>query len=198
MKTYLIAGFVIAFFACLLVYASLDKKKTNIRRLVLIAVMTGLCIISRFLFAPVPGFKPMTAIIILTAIYLGKEAGFMCGAFTALISNIYFGQGPWTPFQMMAFGLIGFCAGVFSGALKKNRVVLLLYGLLGGIAYSFIMDIWTVLWYDNGFSTDLYKAALITAIPYTIAYCISNVVFILIFDKSLRKKLGRIIIKYNI
>src|SRR5690625_7953059 len=80
--------------------------------MVVFAVLIALSSISRVLFAPIPVFKPVSAIVILTAIYFGAEAGFLVGALTALLSNIYFGQGPWTPFQMFAWGIIGLIAGL--------------------------------------------------------------------------------------
>lgn len=198
MKMYAFAALAIAVIACYLVFLSLDHHTTNIRRIVLISVMTALSVSGRFIFAMVPGFKPMTAIIVLTGMYLGGEAGFLCGAFTALISNIYFGQGPWTPFQMFAFGILGFIAGMIARPLKRHTALLVIYGIIAGVLYSFIMDIWTVLWFSEGFKIELYIIALGTAVPYTIAYAVSNVVFLLLFKKPFGKKLGRIVIKYGV
>ena len=59
-----------------------------------------------------PQFKPCVAIIIITGIMLGKQAGFLCGALTAFVSDFFFGQGPWTPWQMFAFGIIGFISAI--------------------------------------------------------------------------------------
>ena len=96
-----------------LVFARLDKRRTGVRRITLIAVMTALSIVGRFIFASLPAFKPVSAIVILTGIYLGGEAGFLVGSLCAFLSNFYFGQGPWTPFQMAALGIIGLLAGLF-------------------------------------------------------------------------------------
>ena len=104
----------------------------------LTAAMTALSVSGRFLFAMLPGFKPVTAIIIITALYFGAQAGFMTGALTALISNIYFGQGSWTPFQMLAWGIVGLLGGILSGYLKKNKW--LLFNLLGTCRHSFLND----------------------------------------------------------
>lgn len=197
-RLYYIISILIAIGAITLVLVRLDKRKTNVRRIVLIAVMTALSIVSRFIFAAVPAFKPMAAIIILTGMYLGGEAGFLCGTLTAFLSNFYFGQGPWTPFQMLAFGAIGAAAALISTLLKKNRAVLILFALVAGIFYSFFMDIWTMLWTYNGLSLEGYAAAIITAIPYTLLYAASNIVFLLLLEKPFGKKLGRIIHKYRI
>ncbi len=197
-RYYAACSLIFAILSCVFLMRSFEKHTTNIRKTVLIAVMTTLSVLSRFLFALVPGFKPMTAIIVLTALYLGPEAGFFCGAFTALISNIYFGQGPWTPFQMLSFGVIGLFAGVWGKALRKNRILLAISGVVAGVMYSFIMDIWTVLWYNSGFQVDLFLAALVTAIPFTLCYAISNVIFLLALYKPFARKMERIVYKIGI
>lgn len=198
MKLYSGLTLIIAVLACVLFVRTFDKRSTNIRKIVIIAVMTSLSVMGRFVFAVIPGFKPVTAIIVITSMYFGSESGFLCGVFTAVISNIYFGQGPWTPFQMLAFGGIGFVAGKLSGKLKKNTTILILYGIFAGIVYSMVMDVWTVLWYNQGFNTSLYVGAIITALPFTVLYAVSNVVFLLALRKALGRKLNRIVKKYKI
>ncbi len=184
--------------ALLLFCSGYDRKQTGSRRLVLVAVMTALSVLGRFVFAAVPGFKPITAIVIITALWIGGESGFLVGALTALLSNFYFGQGPWTPFQMLAWGMIGLMAGYLAQWLKSSRVLLCLYGILAGVAYSLLLDVWTVLWYNSGFSWPLYTAALATAVPLMISYAVSNVVFLLLLSKPLGSRLERVKIKYGV
>ena len=162
--------------------------------MVIAAVMTALCFAGRF----IPILKPIAALTIITALYLGGEAGFLVGAMSAILSNFYFGQSPWTAFQMLAWGLIGLFAGIFSEKLLKSRALLLIYGALTGIAYSFIMDIWTVLWYNRGFDIKLYLAALVSAVPYTVSYAVSNVLFLYLLAKPFGEKLSRIKTKYGV
>ena len=76
--------------------------------------------------------------------------------------------------------------------------LLLIYGALCGVMYSFIMDIWTVLWYNKGFSLGLYGAALVSAIPYTLSYMVSNVLFLALLFKPFGVKLERVRVKYGI
>ena len=116
-------------FLCVFHFISFEKGKNDARRIVIIAVMTALSVAGRFVFAPIPFFKPVTAIVIITAIYLGSEAGFITGAFSAVVSNFYFGQGPWTPFQMLAWGLIGFLAACLLKNLLRVRCCLLFTAL---------------------------------------------------------------------
>ena len=184
--------------ALILFYASFDKKIVGTRRMVIIAVMTALSVIGRAVFSLIPAFKPITSIVIITAIWIGPESGFLVGSLTAVISNFQFGQGPWTPFQMFAWGMIGLIAGYLGDPLRRSRVALAVYGAFSGIAYSMIMDIWTVLWYGEGFKWELYAAALVTAIPYTIGYAVSNVVFLLVLGRPFGEKLQRVKIKYGV
>ena len=179
-------------------YMRFEKKKVRSRRLVIIAVMTAMSVLGRFVFGALPAFKPITAIVIVTAIWMGPECGFMVGSLTAVISNFYFGQGPWTPFQMVAWGLIGVIAGLLSKPLKKNKVLLYIFGFFAGVLYSNFMDIWTVLWYGQGFVWEMYKAALITAIPYAASNAISNVVFLMLIGRPFGEKFDRVINKYGI
>ena len=184
----------VAAMALLLFAAGFEKKSTGTRRMVIVAVMVALCFAGRF----IPFLKPIAALTIITGLYLGGEAGFLVGAMSAILSNFYFGQGPWTAFQMLAWGLIGLFAGLLSERLLKSRPLLLIYGAVTGVAYSFIMDIWTVLWYDRGFEIKLYLAALVTAIPYTASYVVSNLVFLYLLAPPFGEKLARIKVKYGV
>ena len=193
-QRYIIISLGIALLAILLFMTGFERKNIGSRRMVITAIMTALTVFGRF----IPLFKPITAICVMTAVYLGAEAGFLCGSMSVLISNIYFGQGPWTPFQMLGFGLIGLFAGYLSKVLLRSRWLMILYGVIAGVAYSFIMDIWTVLWYAGGFDLKLYTAAIVSAIPFTLLYAVSNVVFLLILQKPVGDKLNRIKIKYGV
>ena len=191
---HLIVSLGVAVMTLLLFVSGYENKKTGTRRMVIASVMIALCVFGRF----IPVFKPITALTIITGMYLGGETGFLVGAMSALISNIFAGQGPWTAFQMLAWGLIGLTAGLTAGMLKKHRAVLLGYGVISGVAYSFIMDIWTTLWYSGEFDTSVYLSALVTAIPYTVSYAVSNFIFLLFLAKPFGEKLGRLHIKYGV
>ena len=193
-QRYLIISLGIAVLALLLFMTGFEKRNIGSRRMVITAIMTALAVFGRF----IPLFKPITAICVMTAIYLGAEAGFLCGSLSVLISNIWFGQGPWTPFQMLGFGLIGLIAGYLSRVLLRSNVLLLLYGVVAGVAYSFIMDVWTVLGHYYTFNLDLYFAALATAVPYTVTYAVSNAFFLWLMAKPFGEKLARVKIKYGV
>ena len=160
--------------------------------------MTALSVVGRVIFAPLPGFKPVTAFVIITAIYFGGDAGFITGALTAVISNFSFGQGPWTPFQMFAWGMLGLIGGRLSKWLRKSRIMLLLYGAVSGVIFSLLMDIWTVLWADGFFNHPRYAAAVVSSLPFMAIYAASNVVFLLVLERPIGKILDRIRTKYGI
>lgn len=196
-RYYALASLLITCMSLILFSCGFERRKTGTRRMILVAVMTALSVLGRFIFSVIPAFKPITAIVVITAIYIGSEAGFLTGALSAVISNFYFGQGPWTPFQMLSWGLIGLFAGMLSQPLKKSRILLSLYGIFAAAGYSLVMDVWTVLWYNGSFNPSLYYAAMATALPYTLFYAVSNVIFLNAIARPFGEKLARVRIKYG-
>lgn len=198
-RRYNLISVMIAFFACIPFYFAYEKREGSIRRMVMIAVMTAIAVVGRLIFGPIPAFKPVSAVVILAGIYMGPESGFLVGSLSAVVSNLFFGQGPWTPFQMLTWGVIGLISGLPGlRILLRRRLPLAVWGLLAGILYSGIMDIWTVLSLIDGWNWSRYLLALSTAVPYTITYMVSNVVFLMLMIKPVGEKLNRIQIKHGI
>ena len=197
-KQYAWISLCVTVLSCVPFFLHFEHSENDVRKLILIAVMVAISVIGRFIFAPIPGFKPVTAVVVITAMYFGGEAGFMTGALSAVISNFYFGQGPWTPFQMFSWGIVGFLAGVIADPLKKSKIVLVVYAVVSGVLYSLLMDVWTVLWADGYFNISRYAAAVISAAQFTVIYAVSNVIFLLVFSKSIGKILERIKEKYRL
>lgn len=196
-KQYQLLSVLIAILACLPFFINFEVKKADIKLIVIIAAFTALASVSRVLFVAIPGFNPATAIIILIALVYGKEVGFLVGALTPLISNIYLLHGPWTPFQMFSWGLVGLLAGLFQNLLKKNIIILSIFGIFAGALFSLIMDVYTVLSYDNAFRLNRYIAMVVTSLLFTINYIISNVIFLILFSSLFLKRLERIKTKYD-
>ena len=193
-KRHLIISLLVACLSLLLFIAGIEKKTVGTRRTVIVSVMIALTVAGRM----IPIVKPVTAITVITAVYLGGEAGFLVGAMSALISNFYFGQGPWTPFQMLAFGLIGLLAGGLAKPLSRHRWAICLYGVVSGVLYSAVMDVWNVLWYNGTFSPALFFAAAVTALPHTVTYALSNLLFLWLMAKPFGEKLTRVKVKYGV
>jgi energy-coupling factor transport system substrate-specific component len=193
-KAHLFVSLAIAMLSLVLLAAGFERREIGTRRTVLVSIMVALCVAGRI----IPVVKPVTAIVVLCAVYLGPQAGFYTGAVAAFLSNFLFGQGPWTPFQMLGWGLIGLFAGLLSMPLQKSRPLLLLYGALAGVAFSAVMDVWSVLWASGSLTASGYGAALIAALPHTALYALSNVVFLWLLAKPIGEKLHRVKIKYGI
>ena len=163
---YALVSFIMVLLALLLFLAGFERRELGTLRMILVSVMTALSVIGRLL----PLIKPITALTVLSALYLGPEAGFLVGALSAVLSNFVMGQGPWTPFQMLAWGMIGLFAGIFAKPLKKSPLLLYIYGMLSGVAYSMLLDIWTTVWTYKEFTLREYAAAISTAVPLTCLY----------------------------
>ena len=186
----------VAVLSCLPFFLHFERSANDVKRLILIAVMVALSVAGRMLFAPLQHFKPVTALVIITAMYFGSEAGFLTGSLSAVLSNFYFGQGPWTPFQMFSWGMIGFFSGLLAPLLRRSRIALCIWGGIGGVLYSFLMDIWTVLWADGYFNLPRYFAAIASAVPVTAVYVVSNILFLLVLAKPIGMLLARMKTKY--
>lgn len=197
-KQYAWISLCVCVIACIPFFLSFENSKSGTREMIIIAIMSALGVVGRIAFTPLPGFKPVTAIVILTAIYFGSEAGFMTGVLTAVISNFYFGQGPWTPFQMFAWGMTGLVAGIFAKHLKKNLIVEAIYGAFCGLLFSLLMDVWTVIWIDGTFNLPRYLTAISTSGSFTVIYAVSNAIFLLILGKPVGVILERVKLKYGI
>ena len=185
--------------SCIPYYYKYEKKKPQTREHVVLAVMTALTVISRMIFAPVPGFKPVTAMVTICGMAFGRESGFLCGSLSAFVSNFFFGQGPWTPFQMIAWGSIGWFSGMLNrtGQMEKRRIRTAVFGILAGIWYSLVMNLWVVIGAGEGLEWIRYGAVFITSLPVTAEYCVSNVLFLWILVPGFMKRLKRVKYKYG-
>ncbi len=198
-RKYYFISLVIMILACIPFFLSFERRKPQPREILIIAVMSAISVAGRALFIVTPGFKPVAAITAITGFSLGAEAGFLTGAISALVSNMFFGQGPWTPFQMFMWGMIGFIAGLLgkTGVMHK-KIPLIIFGISAGVFFSFGMDIWGTVSIYGVFSWEAYSLALTSAVPFTIIYAISNVIFLLLLTKPITEKLERIKNKYGI
>lgn len=177
-----------------------ENREPQARELIVISVLAALAVMGRTIFFMLPAFKPMMAIVIISGIAFGPEAGFLVGALSAFVSNFFFGQGPWTPWQMFAIGLTGFLAGILirKGILKKTRLSLAIYGFLTTfIIYGGLMNLASVLMYTDRANIKMFLASFATGIPYDLVHSISTVFFLYFLSKPMIEKLDRIRIKYG-
>lgn len=113
-ENYYLASLLVVVFTILPFFASFEGRRPQARELVVLAVVIAIAVAARAAFFWLPAFKPMTAVIIVAGVALGAGAGFMCGSLAAFTSNFLFGQGPWTPWQMLAYGIAGLVAGLLA------------------------------------------------------------------------------------
>ena len=176
-------------------------KKRSPAAAVLLAVLCALGVAARAAFFMLPGFKPVAAIVILSGVALGGEAGFLVGAVTMLASNMLFQQGPWTPFQMFAMGLIGFLAGVLfrKGLLRRTRVSLCVFGALSVlIVYGGIMNPASAILYQSTITKEILLAYYFTGFPVDLVHAAATALFLWVFSRPMLEKLDRIMEKYGL
>lgn len=201
-REYYVISIVIIIAAILWFMWSFERRKPQEREVVMLAVMTAMAVVGRAIFIVTPQFKPCAAIIIITGIMLGKQSGFLCGALTALVSNFIFGQGPWTPWQMIAFGLVGLVSAIiFNGKREHyadNRILLGIYGfLITFLLYGFIMDTSTVLMYTDKLRLSTFMATYLSGLYFNIIHGLSTLIFLLLLSKSIFSKIRRLKVKYG-
>lgn len=179
-----------------------EHRSPKTRELVLISVMTAFAVVGRAAFYMIPQFKPSVAIIIITGISLGSESGFAVGALTAFISNMFFGQGPWTPWQMFAMGVIGFISGyVFKHEIetKKQLAKLTIYGaFMTFFIYGGIMDTSSLFTMSSDISFKALLALFASGFIFNLLHALSTVFFLLVLARPVLKKLRRIKLKYGL
>lgn len=137
--SYYLPSMFIVIYAMVPFFVSFESKRPGAREIVLVAVMTALAAVSRIAFFWLPGFKPMAAVIAISGLALGAPAGFLVGAFSMLASNVFFGQGSWTPWQMLAYGVIGLVAGLLTDAGILSREKLSARQLVAFCAGAFLL-----------------------------------------------------------
>lgn len=198
---YLVSTLVIIFIL-IPFFLAFEGRKMQARQLVLIAVLCALAVASRTAFAWLPHFKPIFGMIIISGIVFGPQAGFLVGALSAFASNFLFGQGPWTPWQMLAYGVAGLIAGVCY--YRRNRLPKdpLSLGLFGFVVVLLIvcplLDTSTVLTSLTVFTPASVIAVYTTAILTNLIQSGCTLLTLLVLSKPLLTKLNRIITKYGL
>ncbi|WP_088042318.1 ECF transporter S component [Bacillus sp. EAC] len=180
-------------------FLRLEIRNIETRELVLIAVLAAVAAIGRVPFAPLPSVQPTSFVIIVSAVVFGSETGFLIGAIAALVSNIFLGQGPWTPWQMFCWGMIGATAGWLRNTWwMKKRLGLLSFGFIWGFLFGWIMNIWFLISLPDALSWSLIALAYIKSFYFDLAHAVCNVFFLAVFGGSWIKILKRFGKKYGL
>ena len=180
-------------------FLAFETRRPQARELVTLAVMCALAVASRVVML-IPNFKPMTAIIMITGIALGAQSGFVCGAVGAFASNFFFSQGPWTPWQMMAYGFAGFLAGgLFHKRFSlRNPAALAVWGFFTIVlVIGPLLDCCTVFTVSSRITWKYALAVFTAGFAYNVQHGIACAVTLLLFSRPLLSKLERLKTKYG-
>jgi energy-coupling factor transport system ATP-binding protein len=200
-RKYYFISILVIFETMLPFFLLFERRKPQARELMVIAVLCALNVAGRAAFFMLPQFKPVMALVIVSGVAFGGESGFLVGAVTMLASNILFGQGPWTPWQMFAMGLIGFLAGVLfrKGVLRRSRLPLCIFGGLAAVViYGGIMNPCIVFIYNDHPMWPMFLSAYILGFPFDLVQAAATVFFLWIFSRPMLEKLDRIKVKYGL
>src|SRR3954451_14881887 len=186
------AAYAILAAALLVGFAWYERQHPSSRILALVATLAALAVLGRVAFAPLPNVKPTLAIVFVAGYALGAAPAFVVGATSALVSNFFFGQGPWTPWQMVAFGLVGVAGAGFAIATRRRagRVPLALACGVAGLLCGLLLDVGTWLNFGGG-QTGQLGFTVARGIPFDIALGAGDIAFCLAFGPALVEALTR-------
>lgn len=182
-----------------------ELKKPSVKEFIPLAVICAAAALGRLIFSFIPQVQPVTVLVIITGSAYGASYGYVTGALCALISNMLLGQGPWTLFQMTAWGTIGLIAGLLGRpfskmqkSLQKNGkdsrlepVLFAVYGFFSAFIFSIITDLLTVAYIDKAVSAASVTAIFVTGIVFNISHAIFNALLLLMIYAPVRRKLLR-------
>lgn len=184
-------------------FLAFEARRPQARELVVIAVMAALAVAGRVAI-PVPNFKAITGIVMIAGMAFGPQAGFMTGAVSAFASNFFYSQGPWTPWQMLAYGMGGLLAGVFFGKQShlcnswKNTLLRTAFGFLTVLlVVGPLLDACTIFTTGARISWRFALAVLASGAPHNVIHALSCGVTVFLLERPLLTKLNRLKTKYG-
>jgi prenyltransferase/squalene oxidase-like repeat protein len=170
-----------------------ERSHPSARVLALVGTLAALAVLGRVAFAPLPNVKPTTDIVLIAGYALGGAPGFVVGAVTGLVSNFFFGQGPWTPWQMAAWGMVGIGGAVLARITGRRlgRLPLALCCAAAGLAYGVVLDVSTWINFTGGEQSGSLGAVFAAAAAFDAAHAIGNFLFCLAFGPALVRAVSR-------
>ena len=167
------------------IFISYERKKTSLKEISLIATLSALAGIGRVPFAAFPNVQPTTFLIMVSGYVLGPGHGFVVGAFATLVSNTFLGHGPWEPWQMLAWGLVGFSSGLM-GKIRRtpSRIFLSIFAFFWGFAFDYIMNLWHWLFFIYPLNLKSFIAINAASFYLDMMHAAGNFVFTFFFGKD--------------
>jgi energy-coupling factor transport system substrate-specific component len=201
--TWQAASFVVLAGVLVAGFAWYERDKPPARVIALVATLAALAVVGRLAFAAIPNVKPTTDIVLFAGYALGAIPGFAVGAVTALVSNVFLSQGPWTPWQMVGWGAVGVAGALLARVLRDRepgRLVLAAVCGLVGLAFGAWMDLYQLTLAAHQ-DLDTYLALSASSLPYNVAHATGNVVFCLligpVFIRALRRYRRRFQVRWT-
>jgi energy-coupling factor transport system substrate-specific component len=195
-------SFVLLGLALVAGFAWYERDRPPARVVALVATLAALAVVGRLAFAAVPNVKPTTDIVLFAGYALGAVPGFAVGAVTAVVSNVFLSQGPWTPWQMVGWGAVGVGGALLALVLRgrePGRLLLAVVCGLAGLAFGAWMDLYQLTLAAHQ-DLDTYLAISASSLPYNLAHAIGNVVFCLligpVFIRALRRYRRRLEVRW--
>jgi len=198
-RSYYITGTAIIIELLIPFFMAFEGRKPQARELVVVAVMCALATVARVAI-PIPQFKAIFAVVMLSGIAFGPETGFMVGAIAAFASNFFYGQGPYTPWQMMAYGaggmLAGFCFA--KGHLEHKPVAMAVFGFFAAVLWvGPLLDISSIFLMLTSITWKTAITIFASGFPVNIAQAVCTFLIMLLFGRPLLNILDRIKVKYG-
>src|SRR5690625_1360118 len=198
-NAYLLVSLAVIFCMMLPFFARFEIRKITGREVVILAILAAIAAIGRVPFAALPSVQPTSFVIIITGLVFGAESGFIVGAVAAIVSNIFLGQGPWTPWQMYAWGMMGMSAGLFRNTWWMSKLWgKIIFGFIWGYLFGWLMNLWIVVRDRENFTWEFFMSIYVASIYFDLAHGISNVFFLIIFSGSWIRILERFKRKYGL
>jgi energy-coupling factor transport system substrate-specific component len=174
-------------------FAWYERTHPSSKVLAMVATLAALAALGRVAFAPLPNVKPTTDIVFLTGYVLGGAPGFAVGALAALSSNLIFGQGPWTPWQMVGWGVIGVLGAAWAPLTRNHlpRVATCVLLVLCALFFGALTNLSTLTAAGGTPSLAQWGVTESAGLPFDIAHAVGNVVFFLAFGPAFVRVLQR-------
>lgn len=179
---------------------SFEGKTHPAREVVVLSLLCALAVAGRAIGIWIPNFNPLLAIVILSGVHFGMESGFLVGSMSAFLSNFYLGQSPMTPWQMFAFGLIGFFGGAifYQKSRRHRRAAFCIYGALSIVLiFSPVLNISSLLMYQENPTAAMAVAYYLQGLPFDAVLAAATAIFLALLAKPMGQRLHRIKVKYG-
>ena len=212
-----VSSLILAIISVALFMLSFETQKPSVAKLVPTAVFSALGAAGRIAFAPLAYVKPVSAVAIFAGAFLGRHAGFLVGALSALLSNVFFGQGSWTPWQMYAWGLVGYLGGLLatftpthsaaaghealSQGEKPHKLppfLLMAWAFISGPFFGLVMNVYFVIGFVHPLTFESALLAFLASVPLDLTHGVATLIFLILLWLPWQTSVDRILTKYNL